>query len=164
SGQHISPTAPSGTRFQPLNPGLADQPDYLAGQAVTSLVSPNGGTMLVLTSGYNILNSANGQRIPADSTQFVFVYDISKGHPEQKQVIPVENTYSGIVFDPSGTSFYVSGGVDDNVHAYSLGQDGKWAEQPGSPISLGHNGIGVGNGVKPLAAGIAITKNGSKLV
>jgi YVTN family beta-propeller protein len=131
---------------------------------VTSVVSPDGSTMLVLTSGYNRLNSADGHRIPGDSTQFAFVYDISKGHPEKKQVIQAENTYSGIVFDPSGTSFYISGGVDDNVHAYSLGQDGKWAEQPGSPIGLGHNAKGVGNGVKPLAAGIAITQDGSKLV
>ena len=164
SGQRITPTAPSETKFEPLNPDLPDQPDYLAGQAVTSIVSPDGQTLLVLTSGYNLVYSANGDLIPADSTQFVFVYDISQGHPIKKQVLQVPNTYSGIVFDPSGNAFYVSGGVDDNVHAYSLGEDGKWAEQPGSPVNLGHNGKGVGNGVKPQAAGIAITKDGSKLV
>lgn len=164
SGQRITPSAPSGTKFEPLNPDLPDQPDYLAGQAVTSIVSPDGKTLLVLTSGFNLVYSASGEMIPADSTQFVFIYDISEGHPVKKQVVQVPNTYSGIVFDPSGTAFYVSGGVDDNVHAYSLGEDGKWAEQQGSPVNLGHNGIGVGNGVKPQAAGIAITKNGSKLV
>jgi YVTN family beta-propeller protein len=164
SGQRITPNAPSGTKFEPLNPGLPDQPDYLAGQAVTSVVSPDGKTLLVLTSGYNLVYSASGEIIPADSTQFVFVYDISEGHPVKKQVVQVPNTYSGIVFDPSGTAFYVSGGVDDNVHAYSLGEDGKWSERQGSPVSLGHNGNGVGNGVKPQAAGITITKDGSKLV
>ena len=128
SGQRITPTAPSETKFEPLNPDLPDQPDYLAGQAVTSIVSPDGQTLLVLTSGYNLVYSANGDLIPADSTQFVFVYDISQGHPIKKQVLQVPNTYSGIVFDPSGNAFYVSGGVDDNVHAYSLGEDGKWAE------------------------------------
>jgi DNA-binding beta-propeller fold protein YncE len=164
SGQHITPNAPSGTRFEPLNPDLADQPDYLAGQAVTSIVSPDGKTLLVLTSGYNLVNSASGEPLPADSTQFVFVYDISQGHPTKKQVLQIPNTYSGIVFDPSGDAFYVSGGVDDNLHGFSLGENGRWTEQAGSPVNLGHAGKGVGNDVKPQAAGIAITNDGSKLV
>ena len=164
SGQQITPTAPTGATFAPLNPGFADHPEYVAGQAVTSVVSPDGKLLLVLTSGFNMLHAASGKVIPADSTQFVFIYDISQNNPIQKQVIQVPNTYSGIVFDPSGSAFYVSGGVDDNVHAYSLGQSGLWAEQQGSPIPLGHGGVGVGFSVKPQAAGIAITKDGSKLV
>ena len=164
SGQQITPTAPTGATFVSLNPGFADHPQYLAGQAVTTVVSPDGKTLLVLTSGYNLLHDSSGHVIPADSTQFVFIYDISQYKPVQKQVIQIPNTYSGMVFDPSGTSFYVSGGVDDNVHAYSLGQDGQWIEAAGSPIALGHSGIGVGLSVRPQAAGIAITKDGSKLV
>jgi len=154
TGQQITPTAPTGARFEPLNPDLADNPQYLAGQAVTSVVSPNGKTLLVLTSGYNLLDSSSGALNPADSTQFVFVYDISQNTPAKKQVIQVPNTYSGIVFDSSGTEFYVSGGVDDDVHVYALGRNGLWAEQPGSPIALGHGGVGVGFSVKPQAAGI----------
>src|SRR5438067_7601180 len=164
SGQRITPTAPTGSSFVPLNPGLSDNPQYVAGQAVTTVVSPDGKTLLVLTSGYNRVNDSSGHVIPADSTQFVFVYDISQHRPNQKQVVQVPNTYSGIMFDPAGTSFYVSGGVDDNVHAYSLAEGGKWTEAPGSTITLGHNGIGVGLSVKPQAAGIAIAKDGSKLV
>jgi DNA-binding beta-propeller fold protein YncE len=163
SGQQITPTAPTGAKFEPLNPGFADQPGYLAGGAVTSVVSPDAKTLLVLTSGYNLVNDSSGNLIPGDSTQFVFVYDISQKVPAKKQVIQVPNTYSGIVFDPSGTAFYVSGGVDDNVHAYAL-QNGVWAEQAGSPISLGHGGVGVGLAVQPQAAGIAVTADGSKLV
>jgi YVTN family beta-propeller protein len=164
SGQQITPTAPTGTKFEPLNPGLFDKPEYLAGQAVTSVVSPDGKTLLILTSGYNLVDSSAGSVIPADSTQFVFVYDITQKVPTKKQVIQVANTYSGIVFDPSGTSFYVSGGVDDDVHAYSVDQSGVWSEQAGSPIALGHGGVGVGLSVKPQAAGIAVTADGSKLV
>src|SRR5579864_1483324 len=164
TGQQITPTAPTGARFEPLNPDLADNPQYLAGQAVTSVVSPDGKTLLVVTSGYNLLNSPSGDLIPADSTQFVFVYDIAQNTPVKEQVIQVPNTYSGIVFDPSGTAFYVSGGVDDDVHAYSLGENGLWVEQPGSPIALGHHGSGVGYSVKPQTAGIAVTADGSKLV
>src|SRR5437763_3303539 len=143
SGQQITPTAPTGASFVPLNPGLADNPQYLAGQAVTTIVSPDGKTLLVLTSGYNMLRDSSGRAIPADSTQFFFVYDIAQHKPIQKQVIHVPNTYSGIVFDPAGTTFYVSGGIDDNVHAYALGSDGLWTEQ-GSPVALGHKNVGIG--------------------
>src|SRR3954470_18919330 len=163
SGQQITPTAPTGASFVPLNPGFADNPQYLAGQAVTTIVSPDGKTQLVLTSGYNMLHDSSGHAIPADSTQFVFVYDIAQHKPIQKQVIHVPNTYSGIVFDPAGTTFYVSGGIDDNVHAYALGSDGLWTEQ-GSPVALGHKNVGIGISMKPQAAGIAITADGSKLV
>jgi DNA-binding beta-propeller fold protein YncE len=164
TGQQITPLAPSGARFEALNPDLPEYPKYTAGQAVTSVVSPDGKTLLVLTSGYNLLDSPTGALIAQDSTQFVFVYDISQGLPVRKQVIKVPNSYAGIVFAPSGQSFYVSGGVDDDVHAFSLGQNGVWAEQPNSPFILGHGGLGVGLDVKPQAAGIAITADGEKLV
>ena len=163
TGQRITPLAPRAAGFEPLNPGLSDNPEYLAGQAVSTVVSPDGKTLLILTSGYNLLNSANGSRNTADSTQFVFVYDISNNLPVKKQVVQVRNTYNGIVFDPSGKTFYVSGGVDDNVHIYGLGQNGQWSEQSGSPVSLGHS-AGVGLEVAPQAAGVAATKDGSKLV
>jgi len=163
SGQRITPLAPMGASFEPLNPALPDNPQYLAGQAVTSIVSPDGKTLLVLTSGFNRVRGAQGNMIPDESTEFVFVYDISLQKPVQKQVVRVANTYTGIVFDPSGTAFYVTGGVDDNVHAYSF-ENGAWTEQQGSPISLGHNGKGVGLKVKPQAAGIAVSRDSSKLV
>ncbi|HMD86474.1 MAG TPA: bifunctional YncE family protein/alkaline phosphatase family protein [Terriglobia bacterium] len=170
TGQQITPLAPTGARFEPLNPGFADNPLYTAGQAVTTVVSPDGNTLLVLTSGYNLVrNSSTGAVNTADSTQFVFVYNISGHVPIQTQVIQVNNTYNGIAFDPSGTAFYVSGGVNDNIHVFAL-QAGVWSEAAGSPISLGHvfnpatDGAGVGLEVAPQAAGIAITQNGTELV
>jgi YVTN family beta-propeller protein len=166
TGQQITPLAPSGSKFAPLNPGLADNPTWVAGQAVTSISSPDHKTLLVLTSGYNRVNYTSGpkagSRNPADSNEYVFVYDISNGAPVQKQVIQVPNTYNGIVFDPSGTAFYVTGGVDDNVHTYTL-LGGIWSEDAGSPIALGHS-KGVGAGVPPAAAGVGITQDGAKLV
>ena len=78
-------------------------------------------------------------------------------------MIQVPNTYAGIVFDPSGKSFYVAGGDNDNVHLYNLGANGLWAESTSSPIALGHktaNGLGVG----PEAAGLALTADGNRLV
>ncbi len=162
-GVRITPLAVPDSTFQTLNPGLKAFPNYVAGGAVTTVVSPDKKTLLVLTSGYNRLNNSAGQRVARDSTQFVFVFDISHKTPVQTQAIRVPNTYCGIVFDPSGRTFYVSGGVDDNVHIFDLGPDG-WSERADSPVALGHDGKGVGLDVKPQAAGIAITANGKQIV
>ena len=109
TGQRITPLAPHNSQFVPLNPGLSDNPQFVAGQAATSIVSPDGKTLVVLTSGYNHVKASSGANegsvISADSTQFVFVYDISQYWPVQKQVIQVSNTYYGVVFDPYGTAF-----------------------------------------------------------
>ena len=167
TGQTLTPLAPLQARFEPLNPDLPDYPEFLAGQAVTTVTSPDHKTLLILTSGYNLVNYTSGPNLGsqnnADSTEYVFVYDISRQLPVKKQVLKVPNTYAGIVFDPSGKSFYVSGGDNDNVHLYSLTASGTWAEQTGSPIALGHasaNGLGVG----PEAAGLAVTADGNHLV
>src|SRR5215472_9702224 len=96
TGQSITPTAAPGAIFNSLNPGLTDYPDFTAGQAVTSAVSPDGTTLLVLTSGYNRIKDASGKIVQRDSNEYVFVFDITAGSPVQKQVIQVPNTYSGI--------------------------------------------------------------------
>ena len=167
TGQLITPTAPAGTRFETLNPNLPNYPQYVAGQAVQTVVSPDNNTLLILTSGYNQLNYPSGDKIgqtdPSGSNEYVFVYDISNKIPVKKQVLQIPNTYNGIAFDPSGSTFYVPGGVDDNLHIFDLA-NGTWAERSGSPMSLSHNKTGVGLAVMPAAAGIAITANGQTLV
>ncbi len=175
TSQRITPLAPKGARFEPLNPGLADNPEYTVGQAVSTVISPDGKTLLVLTSGYNLVNYTTGTNAgntnPADSTEFVFVFDISGATPIQKQAIPVPNTYSGVVFDPSGTIFYVSGGDDDDVHFYKQ-KAGVWAES-GTPFPLGHtlganaataSSGGLGLITPPEAAGLAISPDGTRLL
>ena len=165
-GQSITPTAAPGAIFSSLNPGLTDYPDFTAGQAVTSVVSPDGTTLLVLTSGYNQNNDVNGKVIPGASNEYVFAFDITSGSPVQKQVLQVPNTYSGIAFSPNGAEFYVSGGRDDSVHTYAK-TGASWVET-GTPIVLGH---GPGNGlpqgprtVPPAAAGLAVTADGKTIV
>src|SRR5450631_1898537 len=54
-GQRITPLAPPGSRFEPMNPDLTANPSWLAGQAVTTIVSPDGKTLLVLCSGTNVV-------------------------------------------------------------------------------------------------------------
>ncbi len=163
TGQTITPTAAPGSTFEPLKPGLADNPDYAVGQAMSEALSPDRKTLLVLTSGYNLVKNTASKVIPADSTEWVFVYDVSAAAPVQKQVLPVPNSFAGIAFAPDGSRFYVSGGKDDSVHTYAL-SGGQWAES-GQPIALGHT---IGNGLlktqAPVAAGLAVTADGKRLV
>src|SRR5260370_2504976 len=69
TGQQITPTAAPGSTFVDLNPGLPDRPAYTAGQAVASLLSPEGKTLLVLTSGDNLIQDATRANIDQDSTE-----------------------------------------------------------------------------------------------
>jgi YVTN family beta-propeller protein len=161
TGQQITPLAPRGSRFTYLNPGLVNYPDHVVGQAVTTVASPDGKTLLVLTTGdYGIYTTAGAQDSVA-STDWVFVYDITNPVPVQKQAIQVLNTYNGIVWDPSGATFYVAGGRNDNVHIYTA-TAGTWAEAAGSPIALGHTSQA--GGTPPEAAGIAVSSDGTKMV
>jgi DNA-binding beta-propeller fold protein YncE len=140
-GQMITPTAPYDSTFEPLVPGAAVLPQYpnwQVGQAVTTVVSPDGHTLLILTSGYNRIFQPlgagyYGYGVNPDHTAFdypnskeyVFIYDISQGTPVQKQVVTIPNSYNGIVFDPTidttptdtnfgkSTAFYVSSGSGD---------------------------------------------------
>lgn len=81
--QLITPLAPMGAVFSKLNPGLKDFPDCTVGQAVKTLISPDGNTLLILTSGYNRLNDDHGRQIPADSNEYVFVFDVAHGNLHQ---------------------------------------------------------------------------------
>ena len=185
TGQKITPLAPKGAQYQRLNPNFSDFPGYVAGQAVTSVVSPDGKTLFVLTSGYNLVNNpTSGNSDAADSTEFVFIYNISTpSSPLQTQAIQLYNTYTGIAVDPSGSAFYVAGGVDDDVHIFTM-QSGSWEEAAGSPVNLGHyfatnpflgtsnpffneaGGLvgGIGLAAAPESCGVAISSDGAMLV
>jgi YVTN family beta-propeller protein len=161
SGQWITPLAPTGAVFTKLNPELKDFPDYTAGQAVKTAISPDGRTLLVLTSGYNRLNDAQGHQAAADSNEYVFVFDITDGALRRQQVLQVPNTFLGLAFAPDGKRFFVSGGSDDDIHVFSR-DNGKWAED-GAPIELGHKS-GSGFHQHPMVANLAVTAEGKYLV
>jgi YVTN family beta-propeller protein len=151
SGQTVTPTAAPGAVFQTLNPHLPAYPDYTAGQATKTVLSPDGKTLLVLTCGYNRVLDANSKYIPDASNEYVFVFDVSGAAPVQSQVLPIPNTFEGIAFAPDGERFYVSGGRDDDLHSFDR-RDGQWIETD-APIKLGHvagNGL-LGNGKKSTA-------------
>ena len=165
TGATITPDAAPGSFLQPLVASLPDYPSYGPDSAEATAVSPDGKTLLVLTSGYNYLLDANGSAQAQDSSEFVFVEDISSPSvPVLKQVVLVPNAFSGLVFSPDGSKFYVAGGVDDSVHTYTL-SNGSWAEVS-SAISLGHKGglMNLETQVGPTAAGVGITADGGTLV
>ena len=175
TNQTISPLAPRGATYQALNPHVADVPDYTVGQAVSTAVSPDKKTLLMLTSGFNLWSFTDGpnkgKRNPAASCEWVFVFDISSPTPIQKQSIPVPNAYNGLVFNPSGAEFYVSGGKDDNVHVFAL-DNGIWSEKR-PPIALGHlakadkkqgNYGGIGLITEPEASGLDVSADGKTIV
>ena len=161
SGQLITPLAPVGSKFSRLNPGLKDFPDYTVGQAVKTALSPDGNTLLVLTSGYNQLNDAQGHKASADSNEYVFVFDVAHGALRRKQVCQVPNAFFGLAFAPDGKRFFVSGGADDDVHVFSQ-SNGAWAET-GKPVALGHTS-GAGYHQRPMVANLAVTADGKTLV
>ncbi len=161
TGQFVTPLAAPGAEFTELNPHLKDFPRYRVGQAISEALSPDGRTLLILTSGFNVLYGAAGKQSAANSNEYVFVYDISTSRAREEQVLEIPDTFAGITFAPDGMQFYVSGGGDDDVHAYAL-RGGSWIEAY-PPIKLRHeaaNGIGVAAAV----AGIAVTADGKELI
>lgn len=170
TGARITPLAAPGAVFETLDPEIPGAAEFRAGQGVTTAVSPDGKTLLVLTSGYNYWSDAATNTVAYD--EYVFVYDVSAGKPVKTQVIKVPNTFMGIVWNPKGDEFYVSGGVNDNVHVFRKSGEA-WA-QSGDPIALGH-ATGVGLDTKgvdsigwlktpPLAAGLAVNRSGDRLI
>src|SRR6478752_3468839 len=118
TGMSITPTAARGSTFQPLNPDLPDLPQFTVDHPVTTAVSPDGGTLLILTSGYNRNNDAKAKAIPSQTNEYVFVFDIRQPSPVKQQVLRVPNAFVGMAWAPDGKQFYVGGGQDDNVHIF----------------------------------------------
>jgi DNA-binding beta-propeller fold protein YncE len=161
TGVWITPVAAPGATFGPLNPGLAAFPSFTAGQAVSTALSPDGKTLLILTSGYNRNYDSAGRQAPSGSNEYVFLYDVSANPPRKLQVLQVPDTFDGIAWNPDGREFYVSGGVDDDVHVFARSGDA-WQESS-PPIRLGHK-AGLGIQVRPMAAGLAVDAAGKRLV
>ena len=166
TGVYITPEAARGSIFQALNPGLASDPNFTAGQAVTTVISPDGRTLLILTSGYNMQHFSSGPQKgkpnPAESNEYIFVFDISSKKASQTQVLQVPNAFDGLAFHPGGKEFYVTGGPDDNVHFYDW-SGSRW-EESGAPVKLGHAAALAYGKVTPGAMGLAVTADGKRLV
>lgn len=163
TGQLLTPLAASGARIEVLNPHLADDPQFTADGAVTSRLSPDGRTLAVLTSGYNDQTFATGPQAgrhnAADSGDFLFLYDVTGGAPRELQALHFASAYGGLAFSPDGGTIFASGGDEDDVHVFER-RNGAWTES--GTIPLGHH-RGLGNGMRPEAAGIAVSPDGATL-
>jgi YVTN family beta-propeller protein len=161
-GFTITPTAAPGSILQNLATGLRPDGSANAGYAVTTALSPDGTALLIVTCGWNTdyffqessstpilwnaLDPMTG--LPSSTTtqnaEWVFVFDVRGPKPVQKELINIPNTFHGLVWDPSGTRFYVSAGIDDRVVVYQESTTAKASADgffvPNAPfILLGHN-------------------------
>jgi len=170
TGMSITPWAAPGSKLVFLNPDLPGMPEFLADHPISTALSPDGRTLLVLTSGFNRNYDIKSKIVPELSNEYVFVYNVTQAPPVKAQVVAVPNTHMGIAWAPDGERFFVSGGSDDNVHIFQR-NEGKWAES-GPAIALGHRyGLGVDDEEtskdhknKPVAAGLALSRDGKRLL
>ncbi|GAC1420512.1 MAG: alkaline phosphatase family protein [Candidatus Velthaea sp.] len=203
TGQYITATAAPGSAFYPLSTNLRPDNNADAAEAVATALSPDGTTLLVLTSGYNlnfrtvggapivypVLDPLTGlpSSVSTPKSEWVFAYDVTGTVPVKLQQISIPDTYNGIVWDPSGQRFYVSGGIDDRILVFAGKRSASSASfKADAPfILLGHNSNGTapfpkydGGRLKDsranaatggrlatgaVVAGLAISRDGSKL-
>jgi hypothetical protein len=105
---------------------------------MSNAVSPDGNTLLVLTSGYNLLKGPDGNNITNAGGEYIlFVYDISANKLTQKRVLSVPTAFGGIAWNLSGTEFYVGGAALDSS--------------------------GLGPGMPSIVAGVAVNTAGTRL-
>ena len=166
TGFSITPTAAPGSVYTAMNPGMPGLPNYLAGQPMTTAISPDGKTMLVLTSGFNLLNGADGKNLNAAGNEYAFIYDITQNKLVQLGAVPLPAAYAGIAWNPNGREFYVSGGAGDLVFVITATQAGFGL---GGTVKLNHPdpfGLGSGNGlgVPSIVAGLAVNARGDRLL
>jgi len=164
TGQRVDPWAiPGGQFWDAIR--LKDGPAPIDARGLLrALSSPDGQTLFLLTSGFKLNADAAGKLSPADSRQSILVVNIhSPAHPRIEQVIPITNSFVGMALASDGSTLYVGGGVDDKVQVFRKSSaNGSWAAA-GAPIPLGHQS-GLGIDVKPLTAGIQLSRNGQGLL
>src|SRR5262245_55800038 len=115
TGQFVTPTAIRDAEQLFLNPGLPAYPNFIAGEAVRSQLSPDGTTLVILTAGHNSVVKSDGTNDVPNSTQYLFIYNVAGGNqssPLLTQVIKQVDAHVGLVFSPDGNTLYAAGGND----------------------------------------------------
>jgi YVTN family beta-propeller protein len=157
TGFRITPTAAPGAIFSRLATGLRADGNADAAEASAVALSPDGSSLLVLTSGYNLkfetetgepivhpvidpaTGAADATEKPVQKAEWVFVYDVTHGAPAVTQRIAIPNTYDGIAWRSDGRAFFVSGGIDDRVYAYARTGASRATFAPLPSFVLGHD-------------------------
>ena len=172
TGQYLTATAAPGSTYQRLSTGLRADGNADADDAVSTALSPDGNTLLVLTTGFNsttnfengkpilipVIDPLTGRAAPFtnpvtgqtatgfNQSEWVFVYDVSTGTPHKIQQIAIPDTFEGLAFDPTNSKrFFVSGGIDDRILVFR-NYAGTYYTPEAPYIVLGHNS----NDTKPI--------------
>src|SRR5882672_3221302 len=188
TGAWITPLAAPGSAIYELHTDLRSDDNADAANAVTSALSPDGTTLLILTTGYNtgfskedgrpiaypvldpVTGQPNGQT--TGNAEWVFVYDVTGQAPVQKQKFNLPVTYNGLVWDPGGTKFYVSGGVNDIVYPFKKVNGAFQIDAPFIVLNTGgqlDNTLAgpvmqqFGLAPSPVVAGLALSGDGGTL-
>jgi YVTN family beta-propeller protein len=176
TGVHIDALAAPGAQFLRFATGVRQDGTADANQAMAAALSPDGKTLLVMTSGYNlkfsqpdgaaitypVLDPTTGlpSSVKTPNAEWVFVYDVTGRAPAKRQQIAIPNTYQGIVWKPDGSGFYVSAGIDDRVYVYKRDAAGAYvADAPF--VLLGHNANQTAPLPKPDGGLLKATKAGT---
>ncbi|MBV8531277.1 MAG: hypothetical protein JO104_08155 [Candidatus Eremiobacteraeota bacterium] len=155
TGQRITPLAAPGAQLERLSTGLRADGNADASGAMSLALSPDGATLLLLTSGYNtdyaypdgrevrfsVPDPMTGARskVMTTLTQWIFVYRVAAdGALQFAQRIAIPDAFVGLAWAPDGRRFYVSGGIDDRLVVYERRGDSFQLDPPA--IVLGHDG------------------------
>lgn len=177
-GQFITPLIAPGSSYQRLATGLRSDGTADANGAITSALSPDRKTLLVLTSAYNAnFFTMDGQPITipfldpntgkptskvTNTFQWIFVFDVSGRQPARMQRIAVTSAFDGLTWDPSGKRFYASGGQDDQVFIYKKSGGAFVPDAPFVVLAHGQNPGNVLNS-NPQVGGVAVSADGKNL-
>ncbi|MFY9719718.1 MAG: hypothetical protein WAK16_08735, partial [Candidatus Cybelea sp.] len=154
TGMRITPLVAPGAQMTRLTTGLRADGNADASGAMSLALSPDGATLLLLTSGYNyqyyypdgrdirfpVRDPLTGaiSKVTTDLTQWIFVYRVAAdGSLQVAQRISIPDAFFGLAWAPDGSRFYVSGGIDDRVAVYA--RRGDTFEFDAPEILLGHN-------------------------
>lgn len=154
TGQTIAPLAAPGAQLTRLQTGLREDGDADASGAMSLSVSPDGSTLLVLTSGYNteysqpdgtpirfpVPDPVTGatSSVTSPLTQWIFVFRVAPdGGLQLAQHIAIPDAFVGLAWGPDDRRFYVSCGIDDRIAVYEKQGDTFALDAP--EIILGHN-------------------------
>ena len=105
-----------------------------------------------------------GQRVAAESNEYVFVYDVRGGHPVKQQVLQVPNTFAGLAWNPQRPRVLRGGRASTTTSTSSPA-----ARRAGPPAGApdrrwATTTQGQGLGVRPMASGLAVNPAGTRLL
>ncbi|MBU2783579.1 MAG: hypothetical protein JJ713_09815 [Acidithiobacillus sp.] len=163
SGQRLMPLATPGSAFWRL-PADGTHPDLALHGATRILLAASGNEALVLGAGYKNVDEAPGKTDQKLSNQHLLRLQLSSQVPALAQSLPLFDSFEGMALSADERTLYLSTGVKDGVLVLQRTDARAPWRIAGPSIALGHQGKGLGIGVKPLAAGLALDPSGHYLL